>query len=545
MRRARNQRRLLAGAAVLVAVLAGLTTVALVQRKAAVQNADLARAREREATEQRKVAVEQRNLAESNAELAAKNERTAEARRIEAEEQRASAVERLARLYLSNARRRVELDDVPGAVLWYTEALKLRDDESIRIRLGMLLQTYPRFVRVFGASQRGCDLSPDGRRIACTDGGRVARIWDVAGNRPVSPPLDHRMPIVGVAFSRDGRRVLIADTGGILVSDAANGRLLSSLTLGSKPIRQALFSPGGDRVLAADDSGTMRVWETETGRAVTPPMSHEGAFPLRFLQFSPDGTRVATILDDKTVFPKLSVWDVATGRLAAPVVTRPFEGFSVGFANAHDIVYVQQTNGELRICNAVSDACTPAKLAKAGIESSSFSADGRRLLVNGSDHVVRVIDVATGEPIADGMKHGPLVSLAAFSPDAERILTIAGNTLHVWETTSGRDLRAPIANTGRAWFSPDGALVATLGGQNSVSGDVQVWRAGDGHTVTVPMRQSQDIRDVKFSADGRSPSSAKARGCGISSRAACAACRNPPGTVCGRRASTRWAIRCC
>ena len=53
---------------------------------------------------------------------------------------RGAARERV-RLYLSNAQRRVELQDTPGG-LWYAET-KVRDDESIRIRLGTLLQTYP------------------------------------------------------------------------------------------------------------------------------------------------------------------------------------------------------------------------------------------------------------------------------------------------------------------------------------------------------------------------------------------------------------------
>ena len=502
VRRTRNQRRLLAGAAVLVAVLATLTAVALVQRKAAVENADLARAREVEATQQRKVAVDQRNLAEANAELAAKNERTAEVRRVEAEEQRASALKRLVRLYLSNAQRRVELQDTPGAALWYAEALKVRDDESIRIRLGTLLQTYPRLVRVFGAPQRGCDFSPDGRRIACSDGGRRARIWDVAGSGPTSPPLDQRMPIVSVTFSPDGRRVLVADTGGGLrVWDAANGRSVAAMTLG-KSIRQALFSPAGDRVIAADEAGSMRVWDTETGRPATSPMTH--TFPVRFLEVSPDGTRVATILDDKTVFPTLSVWDIATGQLAAPPVKRPLNGFSVAFANAHDPLYTQITNGELRLCDGVSGACRATKLERLGVESTVFSADGRRLLVNGSDHIVRTIDVQTGEAVGGDLKHGPLVGQTLFSPDATKILTVDyKNALRIWDAPTGRDLRAPVEHVALAWFSADGRLVATLDDSVSASPDVQVWHAGDGYAMTVPMRQSQNIRDAKFSADGR------------------------------------------
>ena len=45
--------------------------------------------------------------------------------------------------------------------------------------------------------------------------------------------------------------------------------------------------------------------------------------------------------------------------------------------------------------------------------------------------------------------------------------------------------------------------VATLDDSVSASPDVQVWHAGDGYAMTVPMRQSQKHPDAKFSADGR------------------------------------------
>jgi WD40 repeat protein len=502
LRRVRNQRRLLAVAGVLVALFAGLSAVALVQRRAAVLNAELARAQEREATAQRGVAVEQRNLAEANAALAAKNERTAEQRRLEAEEQRASAVDRLARLYLSNAQRRLEQGDPPGALLWYAETLKLRDDQPTRIRVGALLQAYPRLVPVPPGSEHGCDFSPDGGRIACTDGGRTARIWNVATAAPVSPPLAHAAAITTVLFNPNGLQLLTADAGGVVqLWNATTGRRTATLPVGRR-IRQALFSPAGDRVLTAGEDGSMRIWESQNGRPASDVMAN--AFPLRDIRFSPDGTRVATILDDKTVFPKLSVWDAATGRLAAAPVQRPLNGFSIGFANGHDLFYSAQENGALRICDAVSGACRPTSPPPMPVESTRFSADGRLVMVNGSDHTVRVIDVQTGDAVGEDMKHGPAVKEVAFSQDARKILTIdAGATLHLWGPP-GTELRAPIQQVSRAWFAPDGSRVAVLGEGTAGSGgsDIRVWKTDSGYPVSAPMRQSQRVGGATFSRGG-------------------------------------------
>jgi WD40 repeat protein len=46
------------------------------------------------------------------------------------------------------------------------------------------------------------------------------------------------------------------------------------------------------------------VWDAETGRAVTPPLEHQGQ--VRSAAFSPDGTHLVTASDDSTA----RVWDI-------------------------------------------------------------------------------------------------------------------------------------------------------------------------------------------------------------------------------------------
>src|SRR5262249_58579306 len=43
------------------------------------------------------------------------------------------------------------------------------------------------------------------------------------------------------------------------------------------PVRCAEFSPGSRRVVTASHDGTARVWDTVTGRPLTPPLKHGGA----------------------------------------------------------------------------------------------------------------------------------------------------------------------------------------------------------------------------------------------------------------------------
>src|SRR6266516_3738705 len=59
---------------------------------------------------------------------------------------------------------------------------------------------------------------------------------------------------------------------------------------------QAQFSSDGQRVVTASDDKTARVWDANTGQALTGPLKHEAV--VRSVQFSSDGQRVVTASDD-------------------------------------------------------------------------------------------------------------------------------------------------------------------------------------------------------------------------------------------------------
>ena len=74
------------------------------------------------------------------------------------------------------------------------------------------------------------------------------------------------------------------------------------------------FSPDGRRVVTANEE-SVRIWDTESGSAVTPPMQHNDR--VMHAVFSADGTRVLTASADRTA----RVWNAASGQ----PVTDPLE----------------------------------------------------------------------------------------------------------------------------------------------------------------------------------------------------------------------------
>lgn len=69
------------------------------------------------------------------------------------------------------------------------------------------------------------------------------------------------------------------------------------------------------------DSGTVRLWDPATGRAVGAPLTGHTNVTWE-ASFSADGSLVAANSEDNTTL----VWDTATGRLAGPPFTAPADG---------------------------------------------------------------------------------------------------------------------------------------------------------------------------------------------------------------------------
>jgi WD40 repeat protein len=111
------------------------------------------------------------------------------------------------------------------------------------------------------------------------DGSRVATLPPMIAGQSVPEPLRFTDLRTGVttevevkeswvgALSDDGRSAALV-TDALEIWDAATAKRRKQLPTGADPVNHVRFSPDGHRIIAADSSGLIRIWEIATGRAV-------------------------------------------------------------------------------------------------------------------------------------------------------------------------------------------------------------------------------------------------------------------------------------
>ena len=391
-------------------------------------------------------------------------------------------------------------------------------------------------------------FSPDGSTIASGSRDDTIRLWDVNTGRNIKTFTGYTdtarsYGVNSVSFSPDGKTIAsVNDTsdhslGGMEVMggeehpvflwDVDTGRNIKTLIGHTYSVKSVSFSPDGSTIASGSLDGTVRLWDTDTGLLKT----FRGDTSI---SFSPDGKIIATGSEDGTV----RLRDVDTGR-SIKTLTGIGRVYSVSFSpDGHTIASVNNTVnhtvGRFEFENwdypiRLWDANTGRNIKTLtghteGVNSVSFSPDGKTIASGSDDNTVRLWNVNTGRNIktltGDTFSLG--VNSVSFSPDGKTIASINYTThrtfggaedwehpVLLWDVNTGRNIKILTGHTysvSSVCFSPDGKTIAS----GSADKTVRLWDVNTGRHIRTLTGHTSSVFSVRFSPDGKTIASGSA-----------------------------------
>lgn len=288
------------------------------------------------------------------------------------------------------------------------------------------------------------EFSPDGKSLV-TCGGWVAPreagelvVWD-AETRKERLVWRQFHPFRSAVFSRDGKRLLVGDFGGVTrLVNPVTGAVLATLPQRNGIINYATFGPDEQTVVFCSFDGTITVWDVATKKT-----QHVFAVPgekLTKIAVSPDGRFLASV----SWLGKTHVWDLPKRhKLHSLMVSRPDPDDPVETLKAEAVVFTPDSknfvttgcDGRVQLWDAATGKLTRAfeGQSRGSVLNALFSRDGRRLIASEGGGRVRLWDVTSGNQVGEFESEQPGCFGLALSADGKRLATASWDyTAKIW-----------------------------------------------------------------------------------------------------------------
>ena len=278
-------------------------------------------------------------------------------------------------------------------------------------------------------------------------------------------------------------------------------------------VSSVAFSPDGSRIVSGSDDKTLRLWDAKSGQPIGKPFEgHTGS--VSSVAFSPDGKRIVSGGRAEFNFgysgsgkpnaspgDSLWLWDVQTGQpIRKPLLGHTDGVTSVAFSQDGSRIISSSADKTLRLWDARSGEAIrkPLEGHKEEVMSAALSRDGRRIVSGSNDKTLRLWDARTGKAIGKPLEgHTAGVTGVAFSPDGNLIVSAGGGTLRLWDARTGEAMGNPLDQGGsKVAFSPDGSRMVSRTDKTLL-----FWDARTGEPIGTPIEDTGG--EMAFSPDGK------------------------------------------
>ena len=266
------------------------------------------------------------------------------------------------------------------------------------------------------------------------------------------------------------------------------------------------FSPDGTMLATGGDDRLLRFWESDSGRQCGPTIRHKSR--IRCLAFHPTRRWILSGSADKLVH----IWDLDSGSPVCEPLLHQSEIRSLVFGPDQNTLAVRGKGMTVQLWNSTTQRRIGHPLTHPlRVNHACFCPVAPILVTTSEDRLIYFWNSKTGKRFRrKPMAIGGWVHAVAFNYDGSLILTGNEHTPYkdrtceaqLWDVKTGKPVGDPISHATRviltATISPDGTLTAT-GGED---GRILIVAVSNGHVVAV-LKHKSAVYDARFSPDGR------------------------------------------
>lgn len=337
-------------------------------------------------------------------------------------------------------------------------------------------------------------LSPAGDAVASASVAEELCLWNVAPQPSRRWKQSMGQPLYHMAFSPDGRRLLVASDLSARLFDAQTGEPVGPIIQSSSVLRSIEFSPDGSRFLVAGESRIAQMYDSETGRSYPPLLKHGGEIYRAF--FLPGGDEWITASADGTV----RRWRRSAGEQMQTVLAHPREVTDVLVTPDSRWLITADAQGQLRRWSLLPGTreATVVRSLPGRLSAAALSGDGAELVLADSEHALNVVFAESFESVASAAAPESGVQRLVSNPRRPQAALVAGDgSVWLWDWRQSAMERLSLPGLGpisELKFSPDGRTLAVA--SERVVMAVQL--SGATPVTGKPIRHEDRVRHIGF-----------------------------------------------
>jgi hypothetical protein len=233
--------------------------------------------------------------------------------------------------------------------------------------------------------------------------------------------------VYALACSPEGKHLAMGGMKGLYVWKLAERKPSRRELKGAAITFCADFSPDGRKLASGNVS--LHVWDLAADKKVS-ELPSPGRTGFRRLAFSPDGGTVATGGWDNFV----RLWDIESAKERSAFAL-PNQLHQVAFSRCGRFVAALDSYGTLRWWEiAAAQDRMVLSVKKSSTDAVAISPDGRWLALGGSDHLIHVFDLHSGNEVHQYKGHEGWITSLSFSPSGEFLASGAqDSTALIWD----------------------------------------------------------------------------------------------------------------